>query len=877
MMARFPNTKFLFPLLRHDYLKRNDLLRYLQTTIPENRLLLVCAPAGYGKTTLLVSLPTVLHDARFSWLSLDEYDNDPSLFLAALAQALIIHLPAFEESVTTQFLTVNMLGGPLLFHQALNELINCATNIDYELILIIDDFHFITNTQIYEALNYLLDHMPPRLHIVLSTRHIPPLHIQRLRARRQLTMLTIDDLRFDCHETDSLLNELLHLDLSASMVNDLHTIVEGWPAGLILLINHLHQYRPIEKIAHIEKATFDYFAEEIITNLPQSLHDFLLETSILDELTPDLCDRVREKEDSAILLAEIYNRNLFLSLIQPARAHQEPIYRYHSLFAEFLRHEFFRLAPERFTIFHRRAANILKNPAYTIAHIIAIQDWEAASALLEEIGEEYMQQGLHVTLLRWIESIPEEVRSHRYRLLYYQGYAHFFSGDILTARMCLEQSYALVDSAPYLHDPADSARVLVALASLAFAQAHFEECDQIIGRIDPAFVDNQVRLNFLMLRASLVLFIHTEGERGLQDLKEAIEITRASDTLRLWYQLALYLGPKFATIDGACELLEHFCLAARERYDTHMTPLRLGIQDTWTGIHLRRGRVHQAIEMAKDTLMLQHHLGGYTFLGTNATATLIAAHIARREYDIAEIYIEHLLDLVKGAPLNQALIGGGYYQLGRLRWIQGRYEEARQAMESLQAIETPLPHVVVLQQMLAALFDICEKRYARAEKRLLELKVMPRKIAEVYGSANFLLAYVYYCWEQPTKASQVFYESIEDVMERDCPGVIALEMPFLQHLIPHIIKREKLPKTLLALFDELNVPLKDSDQSEIHLTTRQIEVLQLIALGYSNQAIADHFTLSLTTVKSHVFHIMNSLGASSRTEAVALARQKQLL
>lgn len=880
-MASFPSTKFLTPLPRRDHLLRPQLQQWLETALPDHRLIVIRAPAGYGKTTLLASLPTILPEFRVAWLTLDADDNDSSRFLAAIAGALAPHLPEFHEIVEGQFLPAGIFSGMQTLQQAFNVLVNVAAVSEQPLVLIFDDLHLVTNPAIFVALDHLIDHLPEAFHVAISTRHTPPLRLSRWRARRQVAEITMEDLRFDEDESRRLYNDLFHLDLTDTNIHDLQSRTEGWPAGLILLTNHLRSHRQVALTEPIVSDTFDFFAEEVLAEQPESLRAFLLDTSILDDVTPSLCDQLTGRGDASVMLDTIAQRNLFLTLVRPPAEGQEPIYRYHALFAEFLRRELARVDPDRMEMLHWRAAHALSDPARVVAHLLAAHDYDEATTLLEAIGEEYIQQGLQETLLGWIAGLPPAMRARRHRLLYLEGYAHLFRGEVEATTVCMEQSRALFtpDAHERAEEVADRARVIVALASLAFIQAQFARCDELLTQLAPAVMDAQAKLNFHMLRASLALFIHTDAETATSDVRAAIVIAQATDDLRLWYQLSLYLGPEFSVLPGVIELIEGFCRAARERYGARITPLRLGVQDSWSGLRLRRGQLRRAIETGLDALNAQGQLGGYVFLGINAAATLVAASIALEHYSAAETYLGRVLMQVEQAPLNHALMGGGLYLLGRLRLRQGRHDEVRQAIGALAQIEPRLPHIPALQQMLAAQLDFAEGHHVNAEKRLLvaiDLQVAA-PVSEMYGSARVLLALLYYRWDKLPQALRQMEFVFAQVEVNGCPGVIALDMPMVAPLVRLAAQRGISPQVAMSLLTEVESASSDHPLEDALLTARQMEVLRLIAAGSSNQAIADHLTLSLATIKSHIVHIMNRLGATSRTEAVALARQRGIL
>jgi LuxR family maltose regulon positive regulatory protein len=608
------------------------------------------------------------------------------------------------------------------------------------------------------------------------------------------------------------------------------------------------------------------------------LRSFLLESSILPELSPTLCQAVTGRPDAAGLIVEVYQRNLFLTLVRQEKPTEEPVYRYHTLFAEFLQNELDRRWPGRSKVLHIRAAQAEKEPGRIIGHLLAAQEWDAAALQIEAIGEQFLQEGLQGIVSRWIKSLPVELAKDRYRLMYLKGLSLLLTGDFEEAEYCLERSLQILETA---QDRMTHGQVLVHLATLAFLRAEFSGCDELIRQAEPFIGGLQERIDFLMLRASLALFWTSDWERAGSDLQEAVELVRSYDDLRLWFLFSLYLAPEFTVLPGVMDLLEQFCQEARLRYDhmAQVTPLRLGVEDTWASIHLRRGRLRQAIEMGKDALLVKDQLGGYNFLGLNAALTVASAYVGLGNTLAAQEYLQRAAVQAQETGLNRALTGGALYPQGHLLWLEGRYEEARQIYQQMTALENKLSFVSVLQKMLAGLLEISDKHYVQGETTLLEAVRLQSKelVSEIYGSARLLLGYLYYCWNKPQLALAQIDAMLACCEQRRTPGVLLQDMPLAAPLLRLAAKKGVRAAQAIALLEQMGLSLEEQEDKNTLLTIRQLEILRLMAAGYSNQAVADKLVLTLATVKSHVVHIMNRLGASSRMEAVARAREMGLL
>jgi LuxR family transcriptional regulator, maltose regulon positive regulatory protein len=885
-MPTLPQTKFFPPLPHRELIPRDSLTGWLKEELPVSRLVLLSAPAGYGKTTLLASLPQVLPDYPLAWLALDKDDNDGVRFLSGLGEALDAIESRLKAVITSQLAVSTGLvsGGAtvLPLQQVMAEVINVVLERSLPpFILALDDLHEINNPAIFEALDYLLDHMPPQMHLAAATRRNPPLYLHRLRARRQLAELEMSDLCFDLHESQFFLNDLLHLGLSENDVRILLQKTEGWPVGLVLLTGRLRGLPPpaertlfLKQLERVDPSTFQYLAEEVLAQQPKELQSFLLETSIIGELEANLCQAITGRENAQELLIELYRRNLFLTLVCPPDGETPAVYRCHALFAQFLQETLKKKDLNHWRELQRRAARTVNEPGRVIAHLLAAEEWALAAGHIEAVGELFLQNGLQETVSGWIKNLPEELVAKHSRLLYLHGLTGLLKGDLEEARSSLEKALTQPDLE---WETQTHGQALVGLASLAFICAEFERCVALVQQAEPYLSGLQERIVFLMLRASLALFYQSNWERAELDLRQALKLVLASDDQRLWFLFSLYLAPEFTVIPGMLELLEDFCEKAGQMYGTQVTPLRLGVLDTLASIHLRRGRLKMAIQTANDTLKVKKELGGYPFLGLNACLAGAAACRGLGDTQTAADFLQQAVRQAGEAELNQALTGNMYYPLGRLYWQQGKQAQAHQAYQAMAALQKRLPLVEVLQPMLAGLLELSAMRFEQAEANLLKAAQRQEKewVSRIYGSARLLLACLYQARGKPKEALVELDAVLKDCTLNGCPGVILQEMPLAEALLQLAAKQGEMGEQAQALLALTGTQTETPGEGP--LTGRQMEILQLMAAGYSNQAIADELVLSLATVKSHVVHIMNRLGVDSRMGAVACARQMGLL
>jgi len=357
-----PVTKFQPPATQ-DTIQRTTLVEQLYVATTKHRLTLISAPAGSGKTTLAADLVYATNHAAVKWLSLDKSDND--LYEFGLAMMVTV-LGQPEPDLLTL-----VQQGQIQPRQLVAIIINwLAEQSSSPFILILDDLHLITDPAIHEYLNNLIERLPAHVHILATTRYDPPLSMAKLRARGDLAEIRLDALRFNRDEVDMLLNQLLNLRISNALIDLMIERTEGWIAGLRLLALSLktidddkrEQY--ITDLAQNDRYIFDLLAEEVLKQQCESIRQFLLDTSVLDELTAELCNAVTRQSDTIDTLREIHRNNLFLvSLGNNA-------YRYHALFRDFLLEQLKRQGSERLKQLHHRAATAQENYRQQLNHFI---------------------------------------------------------------------------------------------------------------------------------------------------------------------------------------------------------------------------------------------------------------------------------------------------------------------------------------------------------------------------------------------------------------------------------------------------------------------------------------------------------------------------
>ena len=440
----FLATKLNVPQTRPRHLGRPRLVKGLDAGMTYG-VVLVCTPAGFGKTTLLAAWAE--HASwPVAWLSLDPEDSDPVRFWRYVVVALDRACGGLGEHV----LPLLRSPGGGTSQRVVTALVNELAAAGDDLALVLDDYHTIASQPVHDAMAFLLSHLPPRLHIVITSRNDPPLPLARLRATGQLAELGAADLRFTPDESADLLREVWELDLSVEAAAALASRTEGWAVGLQLAALSLRE-RPdpdalLDAFRGTHRYVMDYLSEEVLERQPERVRTFLLRISILERLTGPLCDAVTGDHDGQTMLEEIERANLFLFPLDEERRW----YRFHHLFGGLLRDRLHRAEAEQVPDLHRRAATWCEQHGLVdeaVHHASASGDAIWAVRLVEQHVDETLGRGESVILERWLSALPDEVVQARPALRFAQGEMQFHLGRLGAAERFLAQAERALDHA----------------------------------------------------------------------------------------------------------------------------------------------------------------------------------------------------------------------------------------------------------------------------------------------------------------------------------------------------------------------------------------------------------------------------------------------
>jgi LuxR family maltose regulon positive regulatory protein len=921
-------TKFFPPLLREDVIPRHHLLDHLHTSLISHPLTLLSAPAGYGKTTLLAALPPAYPDLPLAWLTLDEEDNDPARFLSAFIVALQQLNP--NCGTTAQSLLTSHVHRGADARRVASVLINdMLETISQPFAVILDDLHLINQPSIYVALDYLLEHRPPQMHLVVAGRVDPPLALARLRARGEVAELRLTELRFSDVEVMTFLNDRLQLGISSDELALLQSRTEGWAVGLRLLGSSLKGLSTAEDrrvfinhLAQTDRYIFDFLAEEVFNRLEPKTRTFLLETAILPELTPLLCQAVTGRIDAGAMLDTLYRHNLFLVQVSPLQPElssyphlshfnhreldrvtlkPETKYRYHDLFAEFLRYKLEQTQSECVPELHLRAAHAESDPARAVAHYLAAASWQEAADLIEQVGAEMFNRGYLDTLSRWINALPASVRESRPYLLHYLSHCAFWKGDWLEVQSLLERA---LRGFTMTENEAGQGEVLADLAICATGLNNLKLSSELYSQALAYPIPTHTRVQALLGRA---LAQGAGGDRAQteRDFNTAMNLINQSGGLGHLHMVSFPLfHPEFAFLPGGLKQLERICDQARMQVGDEVSPSRLMVEELTTILHLFRGRIVAAIRTGERALTLRQRLGGHPYLSLNAALFLMIAHAARGDYAAVEPLFNLLFLGVDQEDQPTPDLPIYLFYAGRVRWLQacaqpsymaqqnvsrnGHLEDARKIYDQMCALmeagpSIDFPEARICQTWMRSLLDTAIGSYNQAELALRQPDVLKQtdRDSTVHGSTRLMLARLYLQQNRRLEALSELAAALASLEQLGIPFTALLEgqsiVPLLHLAVEQDIHRDY-ATYLLGLLKADNEPRSVFvPQTGETLTPREVEVLRQIVQGANNRTIAERLVITESTVKTHIYHIFTKLDVSNRTEAAAHFREMMLL
>ncbi|MEM7343046.1 MAG: LuxR C-terminal-related transcriptional regulator [Chloroflexota bacterium] len=883
-------TKLAPPKLSHTYMVRQRLLDQLNAGT-HGKLNLIQAPAGYGKTTLaaawvatqqqLLSEQAITYST--AWLTLETYDNDPTQFLNYFIGAWQQINPDFGQAVVTALEAGQFNPQSTASYGLLNQLINELIHHPIPLVLVLDDWHTIENEAVQRLVQYWIEHVPPHIHTIITSRELPPMPLARWRVRGQLTVIDAPDLQFTVSEAGQFLRESVKLDLNEADIARLTAQTEGWIGALQLMALSLQGSNDIEgqldQLASHERYLIDYLADEVMSQQSPELRQFFTETSILNRFNAELCDAVTERKDSHQLLNDLERRNLFVTPLDM----QGGWYRYHPLVSSYLRPQLAKTDPEQYRRLHARAFQWLLKEGFVetaIEHALEAKNYRDVAQLLADRADEFVWRSRALRLFEWGNQLPEDILATFPKAALAFGWALSIVTNFSELTRYLDRMRPLLAEA--LNNSTAIKSEWVALE--AEIDLYYGNIDGVITKLESIDFNN---LHNSFLRGMMhqvqgyAQRLNGNTSVAIDSLKRCRQLIDQHRNLALW----IYAGSDLAEaymIQADLNMAEAVYQEIMTSLPSEQSLTNPVLDFAWSNygsLQFKRNRLNEALDyvqrgvaisraVGKDRVITRYGLeilarirqaqGGWedTIDLLDQIETFVAKQHNQRvrfQVDALRAHLHLLqgeLDLPNAWAASFAQTQPTYLtqlqyhasQLVYAQWLLHRDPEA--AIDFLTACQEVAEAKGWREHQLtgAVLLAVANQRLGQTQAALEQL----RTAIQLARSGGYL---------------RVFVERAVDIA------------PLLREF-----SRERETDPFIGTIQAAFLPTGVTVQPLVDpLTQREVEILQLIGEGLSNPQIAERMIIATGTVARHTNNIFGKLGVRNRTEATLHARRLGLI
>lgn len=862
-----------------NWVQRASLLERLRAGM-RGKATIISAPPGFGKTTLLAAWIASHSENRVAWYSLDEDDNDSARFFAYLAASL-----RMVESASVSTLDSTLEAGSANPRELTVALLHDLAEFSSKsVVLVLDDYHHITQQPIHDALAYLIDHLPNNIHLVFISRADPPLPLGRWRVRGQLTEIRADDLRFTEDEAAQFLNQTMGLSLNAEDIRTLEERTEGWVAGLQLAALSLQKSTNPRKIiaafAGSHRYIAEYLTDEVLSRQPEALREFLLRTSILERFNAPLCNTTLEIDNAEATLAELERANLFIIPLDS----ESNWFRYHHLFAELLRRRLDQTDQEQVRDLHRRAAEWFEKEGFlldAIRHWIAADEFNHVAGLVEHAISETWGKAELAGLMKRVESLPESVLAEHPSLSAFLGSSWLWLGY-------------------------NNERIIPLLEHAERNLQGKPDADRYIGRfnVTRSFLLRAVKNDspgaiLLANRAKAQLAEDDLIWRGLAELNIAAcahsmgnNLSQAEEAYGETVRLCNAAGDLATAWIAACVRVQVVTERGelgraiglnRQLLDWLREKGNISLVRGWAHIN-QAGLMYQVNDLdaarheADMTSDLETRTGGMPDVGLRLYALLTKLELANGNETAARKAANEMIELARRGSVTNAM-----------DWSHAVHAELMFRLEDWAAFDAWARTYEPSQQPMFFPYRLATLMYARflmrqkawdETRRLLEGQARLAKEAG-YVEYEMELDIVRAILEKEAGHVSESIQALQRALKIGAAGgyvrMFVDEGDVMRNLLAQSQKRvreEALRAYITKLLAAFDVPAPVDQSALIEpLTGREIEVLRWLAEGMSNPEIAERLVLSVGTVKTHVKRIYGKLNVSDRVTAASKARE----
>ena len=880
-------TKLYIPISGREHIERLHLIQRLDQGA-NGKFTLISAPAGYGKTTLL-SVWSAQSEMPVAWLTLDQNDNDLGRFLAYL----IASLHSINILIDAQILQPLQSKQSNQIETLLIPIVNQIVVEERRFALILDDYHLIQTKEIHDALVYLIDHLPSHMHLVISGRADPPLQLARLRARGEMAEIRAAELRFSVEEGQSLLNQIHGLGIPNDDIVSLIGRTEGWVAALQLAAIAVNGKANVsEYIAGITGAhnyIADFLVSEVLNRQPEIIVEFLLKTSILEQFSGSLCDAVTGRDDSRQILKQLRDGNLFLISLD-----DENLWlRYHQLFADLLNQRLLETFPTEVPDLHRRASAWFRDNdrlEEAIEYALKGNLMAEAADMIEAQAEAIMKRGEIETFIRWVKKLPNDLVYKKEILCIYYAWALLYVGEeTQLAGKYLNHISPVNDQT--------AGQVEAVRSSLAIYQGQLPEAIELATRGLARLPDDDL---FFRLIASWILsaalFISGDYGGGAKILEEIAQIGMKSKNLLVAISAFCRLGAYYTQLGDLFKSQEFFdkslklALTDSERPLPVACEMMLGLGKIyweWNQLEIASGHLLDSVEFSKrwrkttaiESYVLLAHLSHS--LGDDIKADQAIREAKNLAFQKTTTDMDDKFVASEEAYLH---LRQGNLQAAE-NWASERKFHLLLQEQDISTTANRGADVLLRYELLVyARILLAQNQITRALEllslllRSLESLGHLPKIIEIY----ILMALGLHSQRKTPEALTALRKAL-DLAEKGGFKRIFLEeganMIEMLQQISNTSKSSYAAKLLVTYHENIDKAPAGTKLSALvePLSDREMDVLRLLETPMTSNEIADALYIAVSTARVHIKHIYAKLGVNRRFEAVAKAKDLQIL
>jgi len=861
-------TKLNIPPARPQLVTRPRLIERLEEGL-NYRLILVSAPAGFGKTTLLSEW---IHNDKLlshtAWLSLEEGENDPVRFWDYFITALKTVQPEIGEKVLPLLHSKQQLP----IESLLTILINDLTDVKEDFFMVLDDYHFIRTQAVHTGVNFLLEHLPLRMHLIIATRIDPPLPLAHFRGKGTILEIGADDLRFTMEEASNLFKESNFLKLRDEDIQALNVKAEGWVVGLQMAILSMRRESDISgfiiSFTGSQRYIMEYLIEEVLLRQTNEMHDFLLNTSILERLSGPLCDAITRGSNGKELLSKLEDDNLFIIPLDPFREW----YRYHHLFVELLRHRLeIECGKKIIGELHMTASQWYEENGFiedAIHHAIITQHWQSAIRLISTtvVGG--------ATLISWVQQIPKDTLLTDLEL-------YFRYVSVLLETGLYSDTEACIDYVEKAMPDETRARVAAArtsLATLCHDMEHVEEyAKKALELLPPGRSPDRASVSLSLGGHYMQRSLYSQAQplliEALETYKETKNTTNTIIVLTYLGVIAISQGKKHQ----GKELFEQAISLAGQNPVAGAAHAYLGrrVYYEWNELEKTVYHLEQAVKLSETA----KGMGARPFVFNYLAYTLIAQGDIEGAKDALDKSDRELIEMEPDPYLEAHNVA---YHVA-LAIAEEDLESISRWLDNLSEYEATLPPDIP-QCVRLLLFERKGKDAAEA-KLQADFELYTHN--GIQDPLIFLLSSRAAEEPSPEEALTLLRKAFDMAKPEGYVRTFVDQgmtlAPLLRKAITHRVEPEY-ARMILTIIEneERQRKIRNGEDPAFArkyglLTKRELEVLKFIVDGLSNQQIAELLFVSLSTTKTHLHNIIEKLGAKNRTQAIARARELNLI